>query len=156
MKFFKDIGGRFHALDSLAFVHLLPVGSVEISDAEALAIPPKPISQARTEKLAQLERAYETAVQQPVAYMGTTFQADSGSQEILTKTLTSLNPAGGVPPGFAWWDTDNNAVPMTLTELNGLAMAMLTQGWTAFQHKQTKKEAARSAQTVDDVNAVEW
>jgi hypothetical protein len=114
------------------------------------------LSEAIAEKLAQLERAYETAVQQPVTYMGTTFQADTASQEILTKTLTALNPLGGVPQGFAWWAMDNSAVPMTLAELNGLAMAMLTQGWAAFQHKQAKKEAARDAQTVDDVNAVEW
>ena len=52
--------------------------------------------------------------------------------------------------------TNNNAVAMTLAELNGLAMAMLTQGWAAFQHKQAKKQDARDAQTVEAVNAVEW
>jgi hypothetical protein len=128
---------------------------VPFTDEEIAASQPT-LEQARASKLRQLESAYETATQQPVAYMGTTFQADKDSQEILTKTLTSLNPAGGVPPGFAWWDADNNAVPMTLAELNGLAMVMLTQGWAAFQNKQAKKEAARLAQTVESVNLVEW
>ena len=131
-------------------------GLVPLSDEALSTLRAKPIAQVRAEKLAQLERAYENAVQQPVAYMDTTFQADNDSQTILTKTLTSLNPFGGVPPGFAWWDSANNAVPMTLAELNGLAMAMLTQGWGAFQHKQAKKEAARDAPTVEAVNAVEW
>lgn len=114
------------------------------------------VEQARARKLAQLDAAYDAAVQQPVAYMGTTFQADYASQEILTKTLTSLNPVGGVPQGFAWWDAENNAVPMTLAELNGLAMAMLTQGWAAFQHKQAKKATVRDAQTVEAANSVVW
>lgn len=135
-----DAGMETHVYDGVAVV----------------AKPPKPLAQVKAEKLAQLEADYDAACQQSVAYMGTTFQADYGSQDILTKTLTSLIPAGGVPQGFAWWAMDNSAVPMTLAELNGLAMAMLTQGWAAFQNKQAKKAAARAAQTVEAVNAVTW
>lgn len=42
MKKFKDIAGAVHAIDA-GFMHLLPAGCVEISDAEADAIlnPPK-------------------------------------------------------------------------------------------------------------------
>lgn len=129
---------------------------IPLPQGALLAEPPKPLAQVQAEKLAQLERAYETAVQQPVAYMGTTFQADYDSQTTLTKTLTALTPLGAVPQGFAWLDTNNNAVPMTLAELAGLAATMLNQGWVAFQNKQAKKQAARDAQTADDVNAVTW
>jgi len=117
----------------------------------------RPVEEIRSEKLTELDQAYDTAVQSAVSYMGTTFQTDYDSQDILIKTLTSLNPVGGVPPGFAWWDSSNNAVPMTLTELNGLAMAMLMQGWAAFQHKQTKKEAARNVTlTAEEVSNIAW
>jgi hypothetical protein len=88
--------------------------------------------------------------------MGHVFQADSASQDILTKTLTSLNAVGAVPDGFAWWDISNAPVPMTLAQLNGLAFAMLARGWEAFQHKQALKEAVRSAQIVDDVEIITW
>lgn len=128
----------------------------EFDGAVVVAKPPKPLAQVQAEKLAEIDRAYDAAVQQPVAYMGTTFQADYDSQATLTKTLTALTPLGAVPPGFSWWDADNNAVPMTLAELAGLAAMMLNQGWVAFQNKQAKKQAARDAQTVDDVNAVVW
>jgi hypothetical protein len=117
---------------------------------------PKPIEQAKAEKLAELDRAYDAAIQQAITYMGHTFQSDTNSQDTLTKTLTTLNAVGNVPTGFAWWAADNIAVPMTLAELNGLAMAMLNQGWVAFQNKQAKKAAVRNAQTVDDVNSVVW
>jgi hypothetical protein len=117
---------------------------------------PRPLDEVRSEKLAELDRAYDSAIQQPIVYMGHTFQADTDSQDTLTKTLTTLNAVGNVPPGFAWWTADNIAVPMTLAELNGLAMAMLNRGWAAFQNKQAKKEAVRNAQTVDDVNNVVW
>jgi hypothetical protein len=132
---------------------------VQLGDtySNGLFVPkPKPIEQAKAEKLTELESAYDSAIQQPISYMGHTFQADADSQDILTKTLTALNAVGNVPTGFAWWDADNIAVSMTLAELNGLAMAMLNQGWAAFQNKQAKKALVRSAQTVDDVNSVVW
>lgn len=110
----------------------------------------------RSTKLTQMEVAYAAAIQQPVSYMGTTFQSDTESQSILTSTLVALNAAGAVPPGFGWWDINNIKVPMTLPELNGLAGAMLAQGWEAFQNKQAKKDAARAATTIDQVNSVIW
>jgi len=136
--------------------HIINIKTGETTVGPDAPVTPKSLEQVRADKLAELETAYETTVQQSVAYMGTTFQAGNASQEILTKTLTSLNPVGGTPQGFAWWDAANNAVPMTLAELNGLAMAMLTQGWAAFQNKQAKKAAARAATTVDDISAVLW
>jgi hypothetical protein len=121
-----------------------------------MEVPPVPLAAVKEAKIAEIEEAYQQAIQQPLSYMGHVFQADSGSQDTLTKTLTSLNAVGSVPDGFAWWDISNAPVSMTLTQLNGLAFAMLARGWGAFQHKQALKEAVRSAQTVDDVEIITW
>jgi hypothetical protein len=84
--------------------------------------------------------------------MATSFQADSASQDVLTKSLAP----GSVPTGFAWLDANNVAVPMTFVQLQGLAGAMLAQGWAAFQNLQTRKIAVRDATTVAQVQAIIW
>jgi hypothetical protein len=45
---------------------------------------------------------------------------------------------------------------MTFAQLQGLAAAMLAQGWAAFQNLQTRKTAVRSATTVTQVQTIIW
>lgn len=110
----------------------------------------------KTEKIAQIDAAYNAAIQQDISYMGTTFQADEDSQSILTKTLVTLNGAGSAPADWAWKDANNNMVPMTLAETNGLAMAMLARGWPEFQLRDARKKAVAAATTGAAVAAVTW
>lgn len=42
MPHYKDIENKLHFLDDNSLVHLLPTGSVQITDAEAEALRPKP------------------------------------------------------------------------------------------------------------------
>lgn len=99
-----------------------------------------------------IEAAYKNAIQQPIAYMGTTFQADAASQDVLSKVLV----AGAVPLGMFWLDADNNQVQMTFPQLQGLAGAMLIRGQAAFAKKTILKQQIRAAETVDAVLAVVW
>lgn len=110
------------------------------------------IAEAQSDQLAALTTAYSAAIQMPVAYMSTTFQADESSQLVLTKALV----AGSVPAGFFWMDEGNTQVPMTFAQLKGLAGAMLIQGQAAFVRLQTLKDQVRAAATVADVQAVVW
>lgn len=110
------------------------------------------LTPAKASQNAVLASAYAAAIQIPVAYMATTFQADAGSQDVLTKCLV----AGSVPTGFYWLDANNVQVPMTFTQLQGLAGAMLTQGQTAFARLQTRKSTVLAATTVAAVQAVVW
>jgi hypothetical protein len=111
------------------------------------------LDNARQTQLAVIGSAYDTAIQQPVAYMNTTFQADSSSQDVLTKCLV----AGSVPAGFYWLDANNAQVIMTFAQLQGLAGAILVQGQTAFAHLQAKKSAIKAVTTtVADVQAIVW
>jgi hypothetical protein len=110
------------------------------------------MAEAATAKLTQLTQSYNTAIQQPVSYMSTTFQADQSSQDVLTKSLV----AGSVPTGFYWLDSANAKVTMTYAQLQGLAGAMLLQGQLAFDKLQTKKAAVIAATTKTQVEAVVW
>ena len=117
---------------------------------EPVYTPGELLAYTKTTQIATLEAAYNAAIQLPVAYMATTFQADSASQDILTKCLV----AGSVPAGFYWLDATNVQVPMTFAQLQGLAGVMLIQRQAAFTKLQTKKTAVRGATTVAAVQAV--
>ncbi len=114
------------------------------------------LAEAQAAQSALVDKAYAAAIQQPVAYLGTTFQADTGSQTVLTQTVAGYTAAGAVPAGFWWLDANNNAVAMTLAQLQGLAAAMLAQGWTAFQHRVAQKKAIAAATSVATVQAITW
>lgn len=125
--------------------------------AGALVPKPAPTAEqqliiAQTQQLALLATAYAAAIQQPVAYLDTLFQADEASQIVLTKVLV----VGAVPDGFFWLDANNQPVPMTFAQLQGLAAAMLAQGQAAFAKLQQLKSAVRAAATIDAVAAVVW
>lgn len=112
------------------------------------------LNQAKSDQIATLINDYKTAIQLPVAYMSTTFQADEYSQNLLTKSLAP----GSVPNGFFWLDANNAKVQMTFAQLQGLALAMLNQGQTAFSKLQTLKDQVRAASTdtVEKVRLIIW
>lgn len=123
--------------------------------AGSLVIVPAPAktpSQVQSERITYLYESYGAAIQLPVSYMATTFQADDASQIVLTKCLV----AGSVPAGFFWLDATNVRVPMTFTQLKGLASAMLVQGQIAFDNLQTKKTAVLAASTIAEILAIVW
>ena len=136
----------------------LPEGYVLVPDHIGIGMsvntpaPPTDLTFARATKNAELVAAYRAAIQQPVVYMGATFQADEDSQDVLNKALAS----GTLPAGFAWLDINNVWVPMTHTQLQGLAGAMLAQGFAAFQKLQGLKKDLRNTTTVDQINAITW
>jgi Domain of unknown function (DUF4376) len=126
-------------------------------DLWTAAAPPAPtLADIKLQQIATLTAAYITAIQQPVAYMSTTFNADIDSQNKAVQVLAAMTPAGSTPSGFFWVDADNNQVPMSLANVQGLAQAMMAQGWQAFQHLQDKKQAVNTASTIGEVQAVTW
>ena len=58
MKKYKDLTGKVHALDDVAFEHLLPTGCIAITEEEAaiLTAPPTPPPQTQFSSLAFLDR----------------------------------------------------------------------------------------------------
>jgi len=117
---------------------------------DVFTAPARVLSEVVAAKIAQLTKAYHAAIQQPVAYMGTTFQANTASQDMIAKSLAP----DAVPGGFAWLDAENSSVPMTMAQLRGLAGAMLAQGWAAFQELQERKATVRAATTIAQIDAM--
>lgn len=159
MKYFKDSNNQVYAYESDGSQDaFIKPGLIAITQAEADALrnPPPALADAKAAQIAILTAAYSTAIQQPVAYMSTTFQADADSQTKVIQVLAAMTPAGVTPAGFYWVDVPNNHVAMTLAQVQGLAQAMMSQGWAAFQQLQTRKASVNAAATVPDVQAVVW
>jgi len=103
-----------------------------------------------------LQTAYQAALQVPIAYMGTTFEADASSQIVVAHSITVYTVEGATPPGFYFVDTNNNQVPMTLAQLQGLGSAIAASYWTVFQKWTTLKAQVLAATTLAEVQAVVW
>lgn len=112
------------------------------------------LAQAKADNNIQLTAAYAAAIQADVSYMGATFQADTDSVTKLIQVLAAMTPVGATPTGFYWVDTANNRVAMTLAQVQGLAQAIMGQGWAAFQNLQNKKASVGSATSVSAVQAI--
>lgn len=132
--------------------------AVALQYGEIAAFPPILLPDAQATQIAAIESAYQVAIQQPIAYMGTTFQADTTSQNLMAQTIIGLQAivavGGAVPSDFGWWDANNVKVPMTLVQLQGLYATGVAAVNTAFARKQAKKSAVRSATTPAAVLAI--
>ena len=112
------------------------------------------LNQAKEAKLAEIKSAYETEISADIQYMGTTFQADKKSQDIITKVLAASG--GTLPTGFYWLDSSNNKITMTYDDLQGLANAILLRNQQLFDKYQTLKQQISSATTVDELEVIKW
>ena len=106
----------------------------------------------KTEKTSLIENYYENANKLDIAYLNTTFQADTKSQDLIVKVLS----AGSVPAGFFWLGKANNQVAMTFTQLQGLSGAILTRNQTNFIKFQGLKSKVALAKTQADLDLIAW
>ena len=124
-----------------------------------MIVNPVSLTQAQASQIAALQSAYQAAIQVPVSYTSKggvtkTFQADPVSVANLQAAIAGFAAAGTTPSGFYWGAADNTQVPFTYADLQGLAAAMIAQGWAEFQHLQTQKAAVNAATTVAAVQAI--
>ena len=103
-------------------------------------------------KLQELKQAYTDASSEDIAYMNTTFQTDTASQNLIVSVLS----AGSVPTGFFWLDTANNQVPMTYAELQGLSGTILVRNQANFIKYQGLKANVAQATTSEAINLIKW
>jgi hypothetical protein len=100
--------------------------------------------------------SYQAALQVPIAYMGTTFEADASSQIVVAHSMMVYAVEGATPAGFYFVDVNNNQVPMTLAQLQGLGSAIADSYWTVFQKWTALKAQVLAATTLAEVQAVTW
>jgi hypothetical protein len=113
-------------------------------------IVPITLEQSQYTKLAEVTEAYNASNQNNIAYMGTTFQADYKSQDMISKVLT----VGAVPSDFYWLDISNIKVPMTYSQLQGLAVLLLERNQVNFDNLQAQKISINTATTVSKVQSL--
>jgi len=110
------------------------------------------LTEIRDAKLLFMKTSYENSNELDIAYMGTLFQADKKSQDLIVSVLS----AGAVPNGFFWNDKYNNQIPVTYIELQGLSSAILTRNQINFVKLQTLKTLAKAATTQTELDKVVW
>ena len=119
------------------------------------------LAQAQSAQISALAQAYKSAIVQPVSYTSKggvtkTYQADPGSLSNLQNSILGFQSAGATPSGFYWVSADNTQVPFAYADMQGLAAALLAQGWAAFQHLQNLKADVMAATSVSAVQAIVW
>lgn len=110
------------------------------------------VAETQAAQIAAIELAYIAASTSPISYMNTQFQADSDSQDLISKVISTFGDA--LPDGFVWYDVNNVAVPVTHAQLQGLGIAIITRAQPLFINKQMKKSEIRNAKTVAAVNSI--
>jgi hypothetical protein len=119
------------------------------------------LATAQANQCAAIDAAYLEAVQVSVSFKTSagvtqTFQADTDSQTILSQAEQGYAIVGAVPANFFWKAADNTLVAFTLADLQGLYLAMLAQGWAAFQKRATLKAQIAAATKASDVAGITW
>jgi hypothetical protein len=117
-------------------------------------IAPYPLTSAQSVQLALMDTEYTNVNAQPISYMGTTFQADAYSQQLIGQVLTASG--GSLPSGFQWWDSTNTPVTMSYAQLATLAAQILFRGQGYFAHKQAQKVLIRAATSTTQVQSIVW
>lgn len=90
-----------------------------------------------------------------VEAFGRLWQADPTSQDLLNKAV-GLATAGAPLPSV-WRDVSNSNMPITsLEQLATIGGAMAAQTEAVYHRSWELKEAINTAETVEELNAIEW
>lgn len=127
---------------------VIPSGNRLIMVDGVLVTDPVEIAEMKVSKITELYEECDTGNALDIDYMGTVFQADKHSQDILANVLS----VGSVPVDFYWVDLANNKVSMTFLELRGLGIAILERSQINFNKVRGLKAAVNRA---NDLSAIE-
>jgi len=161
MKYFKDTNNKPFVFEDnvtpeiikrVENVHKTTLTEITQAEFEILTMPT--IDQLKQQKKNQLIQNYESELNSNITYMNTEFQADEKSQNLISKTL--IASGGSLPDDFYWLDVYNNKVPMTYTDLQGLANAILLRRQQLFDKLQTLKAQVRNATSITELEAIVW
>jgi len=159
MKYYKDINNNPFAFEDnvtpeiiakVEATHKTTLTKITLTAYKKLIAPS--FTELQAVKLSELQTAYNNANEIDIAYMGTTFQSDKKSQDLIVSVLS----AGSVPAGFFWLDTANNQVAMTYIELQGLSGAILARSQINFIKYQGLKGQVPLATTQADLDLIVW
>jgi len=117
--------------------------------------PPPTLARAKALKMAEIERARDTAIFSDVSAHGRLWQADRRSQEILGQAITLAQ--AGLPLPEAWRDASNSNMAITSpADLLGIAGAVAQQTHAAYVKSWNLKAQVDAATTPAQVDAIVW
>lgn len=120
MPFYKDTENKIHFLESADFVHLLPVGSVEITEAEAMAMQKPLLDQAKAAKWDAIKAERDFRTEHGGYQVGAKwFHSDQKSR---SQQLGLVLLGANIPANLQWKTMDGTFVTMT-QQLAGQVLA---------------------------------
>lgn len=151
MPHYKDPEGRVHFLDDSAFSHLLPTGSIEISDEEAAAIQSPSSALIKAEKWEAIKAkrdrlTFEGGVLVDGKWFKTneSARADYLSIEALARVRQS-SPGDVIRPAWRTMDRDSSGHPITVDMTASLATRIIAAGAQQWFAIDSAAEAHRAA-----------
>ena len=84
-------------------------------------------------KIIELYTNRDMACTLDILYKGSTYQADSISQQLFLEALVVFSSIGVTPEGFTWRDKFNVDQPFTLIDLQAVSVILATQKNNAFK-----------------------
>lgn len=150
MPYFKDQTGALHFLGDASFAHLLPEGSVEITDADAAELQKPTVNQAKTEKWEQIKGVRDQrkagGVKVKVGTVDKWFHSDDGSR---IQQMGLVMMGAGIPANLQWKTMDGSFITMTQTLASQVFQAVAASDQAIFtvaeQHKATMEASADPA-----------
>ena len=121
---------------------------------EPATIPAPTLEQIRSAKLAEIDRARDTALEDGFMFGGVRYDCDDLSVQRITGAvvLGILNPAFTTP----WITFDNSVVTLDATDLAGLGAAAAAHVATQLFKARALKDEAIAATTVEQIDAIHW
>ena len=119
----------------------------EFTEAELLA-------NAKASKKQELESAFNTALNQPVAVGTKTYNGGKESVQAIRDYIQAVSESGGTI--YTIWDSSNVISNYTLEEANTIKLAIANVVLENEFKLRTKKNDVDSATTVKAVNAIVW
>lgn len=153
MPYFKDKTNGLHFLDDAEFVNLLPIGSVQITDAEADALRAPTAAQIVATKWdaikAERDRRKAGGVKVKVGTTNKWFHSDDASR---IQQMALVMMGASIPAGLQWKTMDGTFVAMDQTIASNVFAAVAASDQAIFAvaegHK-TAMEASADPSTYD-------
>lgn len=118
------------------------------------AAPAPTLDEVRQAKIAQIDRARDTALEDGFIFDGVRYDCDDLSVQRITgaAVLGILNPAFETP----WITFDNSVVTLSASDLAGLGAAAAQHVATQLFKARALKDEVLAATTVEQVSAINW
>lgn len=155
MPYYKDKKHALHFLDDETFEHVLPEGSIKITDldAETIQNPPLTLDQAKAFKLASLAAyRYEKEIG-GIECNGISVKTDRESQSMLNGAITFFN---WNPEAIINWKGTNGWVQVNRATLENVAKTVGAHVQTCFSQEKTHAEAIEALVTKEEVEAYDF